>query len=296
MKNDVKTLLDEYREKTEEVLKDFEGLGKGLAQSRVFESMGYSLLAGGKRIRPALMMLFCRLCMSDVKKCAPFAAALEMIHTYSLIHDDLPCMDDDDMRRGKAANHKVYGEGMAMLAGDALLGFAFEYALENGVKCGNSEEVTLEAVKLLARYSGVYGMLGGQVIDVENGATDLESLLDMYEKKTACLLEAAAEIGVLVGGGRPEQMAAAKEYAKNVGIAFQICDDILDVESDAATLGKPTGSDAENGKVTAVTLLGLDGAREKAKEYSELANKVSAHFAEGFILRELTEYLLERKK
>ena len=264
--------------------------------SKVDEAMEYSLMAGGKRIRPILLMAAAEAVGSKGYNYLPVACGLEMIHTYSLIHDDLPCMDNDDLRRGKPTNHKVYGEAIATLAGDGLLGLAFETALENGKKAGNSADITLEATKILAHYSGVYGMLGGQVDDIEKTADDEKSLAEMYKKKTSCLLMAAAEIGVLAGGGDERQIKAARQYAENIGIAFQIRDDILDVCSDAATLGKNIGSDAACGKTTFVTLYGVDGAEQKARKYTKKALNAAKCFDSPEILHGLAEYLINRKK
>ncbi len=287
MKNSAKSRISEYAKRADELL------SAALSNdSEIFECMRYSVSAGGKRLRPAIMLLFCELVGGDASAAEPFAAALEMIHTYSLIHDDLPCMDDDDMRRGKPTNHKVYGEGMATLAGDALLGFAFETALS--ADC--APEIKAEAARLLAYYSGVFGMLGGQVTDIMQSAKDTASLAKMYEQKTSALLMAAAEIGVLVGGGDASKRSAAAEYAKNLGVAFQICDDILDVCASTQTLGKTAHSDDENGKTTFVTLLGVDGAKEAARQYTERALVSADAFENSEILRELAAMLLDRNK
>ncbi len=291
MKTDINAVLTEYASRAEEALRPYFA-----HDGKIFECMGYSVFAGGKRIRPALMMLFCEAVGGDVKRVYPFAAALEMIHTYSLIHDDLPCMDDDDLRRGRPTNHKVYGEGLATLAGDGLLGYAFETALEGGIKAGNSAETTIEAARLLAHYSGVFGMLGGQVDDIEKTASTLEALADMYEKKTACLLMAAAEIGVLAGGGDKHLRSAAREYAKNIGIAFQIEDDILDVISNEGELGKNIGSDNASGKITFASICGAEGAKEKAGEYTKKAQTAALEFEKSECLQAFADYLLNRKK
>lgn len=225
----------------------------------IYDAMHYSLMAGGKRIRPVLALETCRMCGGDVEKALPFACAVEMIHTYSLIHDDLPCMDDDDLRRGKPTNHKVYGEATAVLAGDALLTAAFEMMTEYGR--GLPAERVLEAVDCLSHAAGAAGMVGGQVLDMEGETRPLSvSELELTQSlKTGALIRAAAEIGCIVAGGTREQRDAVARYAQCIGRAFQVRDDMLDVISTDEVLGKPIGSDAENGKTTFVTALGLEG-------------------------------------
>ncbi len=294
MSSNIKEILAKYADMAEKELERIFAREKSAAEQKIFDAMGYSVFAGGKRIRPAIMMLFCRLCGGEAEKVLPFAAALEMIHTYSLIHDDLPCMDNDDLRRGKPTNHKVYGEGMAMLAGDGLLGLAFETMLSENV--GNDSAVTLEAARLVAHHSGLGGMLTGQVADVTGMPDGEESLVKMYSGKTSGLIKVAATVGALVGGGSGEQIKAAEEYAENIGIAFQICDDVLDVVSTNEELGKNVGSDKDNGKLTFVTLFGVDGALEKAGVYSAKACESAKYFDEGYLLQELAEYLLKRSK
>lgn len=294
MSSNIADILKNYAAEAERELERIFAHEKNEAEQKIFDAMGYSVFAGGKRIRPAIMMLFCRLCGGDIKRVMPFAAALEMIHTYSLIHDDLPCMDDDDLRRGKPTNHKVFGEGMALLAGDGLLGLAFETMLSGNV--GNKADITLEAARLIANYSGLGGMLTGQVSDVTGMPKDETSLVNMYSGKTSGLIKAAATVGALVGGGSDEQIKAAESYAENIGIAFQICDDVLDVVSTNEKLGKNVGSDSENGKLTFVTLFGAEGALERAAFYSEKARESVKYFDEGYLLDELAQYLLKRDK
>lgn len=225
----------------------------------IYDAMNYSLMAGGKRIRPVLTLETCRMCGGDVAAALPFACAVEMVHTYSLIHDDLPCMDDDDLRRGKPTNHKVYGEATAVLAGDALLTAAFEMMAEHrdGLDAGR----VLEAMDCLSHAAGAAGMIGGQMLDMEGEKRplSLEELKLMQSLKTGALISAAAELGCILAGGSCAQRQAVREYAQCIGRAFQVRDDMLDVTSTDAVLGKPIGSDAENGKTTFVTALGLEG-------------------------------------
>lgn len=261
-------------------------------QRQLFEAMRYSLLAGGKRIRPVLVLEFCRLCGGTWEHALDFAAAIEMVHTYSLIHDDLPCMDNDDMRRGKPSCHKAFGEATALLAGDALLTKAFEMLS----KAELPPERIVKAAAILSRCAGIDGMIGGQAVDLLNEvqAPDFSTLELTCRLKTAALLQAACLLGTAAAGS--DQMAdKAREYGLNLGLAFQIVDDILDVTGDSALLGKPVGSDAENGKTTFVTLCGLEKARELAEKYSRGAVEVLAQIPGSEDLSRLTEQLLLRK-
>ncbi len=234
------------------------------------EAMQYSLLNAGKRIRPILTLEFCRAAGSEPESAMPFACGVEMIHTYSLIHDDLPCMDNDDLRRGKASCHIKFGEDTALLAGDALQALAFETMLK-GSKLPAA--TTVKAALLLARACGAAGMVGGQVIDLQNeGKTvQLEDLREMDAGKTGAIIKAACMMGVVAGGGGDDLLGIAEAYAENIGIAFQITDDILDITGDEATMGKPVASDIYNVKSTYVSLMGLEGAQKEAARYTELA-------------------------
>ncbi len=236
-------------------------------------SMTYSLTAGGKRVRPLLVLSFAELCGGSAEAAMPFACAIEMIHTYSLIHDDLPCMDNDDLRRGKPTNHKVYGEAAALLGGNGLLTHAFEAVLSEKAVTLNGADTCVKAGRLLAQCAGVNGMLGGQIIDLEseNKQVSVERLRIMDEKKTGALIRAACLLGCLSAGATDGQMRAAEEYAAHIGLAFQIVDDILDVVSDAETLGKPIGSDRENNKSTYVSLLGIEECRRLSRELTDKA-------------------------
>ena len=265
---------------------------------KLVASMKYSLTAGGKRVRPMLVMEFCRLCGGKEEAAIPFACAIEMIHTYSLIHDDLPCMDNDDLRRGRPTNHKVYGEAVALLAGSGLLGLAFETALSPRAVELNGYEKCARAAAVLAEYSGPRGMLGGQVIDIESEGKKVSAdhLEVMDLKKTGALMVASCLLGCISAGASEEQMNAAKEYAENIGIAFQIVDDILDKTSSTQELGKPVGSDEENDKSTYVSLLGIEKCREISRELTEKAVKaLSAFDAPSDELSDFAFYLLNRQ-
>lgn len=260
---------------------------------KMLEAMSYSLENGGKRIRPLLTLEFCRVCGESPEKALPFACALEMIHTYSLIHDDLPCMDDDDMRRGKPSNHKVFGEANALLAGDGLLTLAFETALSADIDADKK----CSAALVLAKAAGCSGMIAGQVMDLENegkkAALDEVSATDRL--KTGELIRAAALLGCIAAGADEEKKKAATEYCDNIGLAFQIVDDILDVTSDDITLGKPVGSDSENEKSTYVSLLGLEKSKELADELTQKAKAALEIFGkEKDFLAQLADKLASR--
>ncbi len=258
--------------------------------------MKYSLEAGGKRVRPQLVFEFSRLCGGSDDAAAPFACAVEMIHTYSLIHDDLPCMDDDDLRRGKPSNHKVYGEDIALLAGDALLTLAFETLSSDRAAILSGDRACRLAAKTLAAYAGANGMVGGQVIDLksENTNAPLEVLREMDYKKTACLIKAACELGCIAANADDEQRKAASLYGECIGIAFQIQDDILDRTSTDAELGKPVGSDVENSKSTYVSLLGIERCRELVDELTQQALEALGAFSAD--TTELKKFALDLAK
>jgi geranylgeranyl diphosphate synthase type II len=263
----------------------------------LFESMEYSVRNGGKRVRPLLTLLFCDACGGDVKAALPMAEAVEYIHTYSLIHDDLPCMDNDDFRRGKPSNHKVYGEAMALLAGDGLLTAAFERIAVWGQAGLYSAETAVRAITELSAYAGSRGMIGGQVIDIQNEnkpdiSFDTLRLLD--DLKTGALIEAACALGCIAAGADEEKILSAKRFASGIGLAFQIKDDILDVTGSLEKLGKMTGSDVENGKTTYVTLLGVEKCQQLVDELTEEALKELDSFQNNEALKEYAEYLAKR--
>jgi geranylgeranyl diphosphate synthase type II len=242
--------------------------------------MRYSLLAGGKRLRPAFVFDFCRMCGGEWKDAVDFAASVEMIHTYSLIHDDLPCMDNDDYRRGKLTNHKVYGEAVAVLAGDALLTAAFHQLS----KAPYSAETRIKAVSVLAQCAGELGMVGGQVLDMqsEQRQCTAQEVIDIQSRKTGALIRAACMLGVLAGNGSDEQIHAASEFATHLGLAFQIRDDMLDVIGDEKELGKAVGMDEH--KNTYVQLYGITQCDKMVREHTEIA----LHALKAF---ENTEYI-----
>ncbi len=260
-------------------------------QQRLFEAMRYSLLAGGKRLRMVLCMEFCRVCGGDVARVMPFAAGVELVHTYSLIHDDLPCMDNDDFRRGKPANHKVYGEAMAVLAGDGLLTAAFTRLASAKLPAGR----VVQAVGILSKCAGELGMVGGQALDMASEERELtrREVLEIQTRKTGRLICAACCLGVTGAGGTQAQLEAAAYYANQLGIAFQIRDDILDVVGDGAKLGKATGADGK--KNTFVKLYGLDRCREMVDEFTARALEALEPFdGRADFLRELAKFLAKR--
>lgn len=262
----------------------------------VINAMRYSLMLGGKRLRPVLLLEFCRLVCGEYKKALNFACALEMIHTYSLIHDDLPCMDDDEMRRGKPSCHIAFSESTALLAGDGLLTYAFETALtEDSVEADKK----VKAANVLANLSGIHGMIGGQVIDLESEGknADFKTIEKMYSLKTGALIRAAANIGCIIGGATKEQLNAADIYAKNIGLAFQIVDDILDITSTSEELGKKVGSDSKLQKSTYVSYYGLEESQKLVEELTSKAILALDSFnGDKTFLIELAKMLQHRRK
>lgn len=260
-------------------------------QSVLFDSARYSLLAGGKRLRPVMVYDFCRMCGGDWKNATGFAAALEMVHTYSLIHDDLPAMDNDDFRRGKPTNHKVYGEGIAILAGDALLTAAFNQLVHPDL----SADTKIRAVEYLSSCAGETGMVGGQVLDImsEKRECTEQEILDIQSRKTGALIRAACVLGVLAGGGSSEQEYAAAEFADHLGLAFQIRDDMLDVIGDAQKLGKAVGTDEH--KNTFVRLYGLDKCAELVASHTDAAIKALEAFDHPEFMEQLARSLTARE-
>ena len=293
MNNYTKKALNEYISFTESTLKKFSYKNKLGLQSSVADAMDYSLEAGGKRIRPVLVLAFCHMCGGDYRKAAAPAAAIEMIHTFSLIHDDLPCMDNDDFRRGKPSCHKKFGEACAVLAGDALAIRPFQVIAESEL----NDSMKIKLIAELACSSGAEGMIGGQIIDMENeqrSTVNGENLRMMYALKTGRLIKTSCVMGCIAAEASDEQVKNAEEYAHCLGLAFQIIDDILDVTGDEAALGKPIGSDAEENKTTFVTLYGIENAREEAVKLTDKAMKILGRFDNNEFLIELTKYLLDR--
>lgn len=271
--NNFENRLEKKVIEIENIIKSFLPKEEG-HQKIVIEAMNYSMNAGGKRIRPMLMQLTYELFGGTGEVIKPFMAAMEMIHTYSLIHDDLPSMDNDEYRRGRKTTHIVYGEAMAILAGDGLLNFAFETACKGFQMDGNLESVA-KAITLLSKKSGIYGMIGGQTLDIcaeeRKILLDEEQVLFIHKNKTAALIEGSMMIGAILAGATEEQVEIAEKIAYSVGIAFQIRDDILDVTSSLEVLGKLTGSDDKNNKMTYVTLKGLEESKNDVERLSKKA-------------------------
>ena len=281
----------EYREYIEAYLKDWYVRFHDEPQSKLFEAVEYSLLAGGKRLRPIFAFEFCRMCGADWKKAAPLAAAVEMVHTYSLIHDDLPCMDNDDYRRGRLTNHKVYGEAMAVLAGDALLTDAFCVASTADLE-GKS---MADAIGILSECAGSLGMVGGQVLDIlaeERECTEQE-ILDIQSRKTGRLVNAACALGAIAGGASEAQFDAACRFAASLGLAFQIRDDMLDVIGTKEEMGKGVGTD-EN-KNTFVRLYGLEKCEELVQKYMQSAIDALQVFDDNVYMSQLALSLTDRR-
>ena len=280
-----------YRQVIEEYLAKWIKKFDQEPQKQLYDAMAYSLLSGGKRLRPILTLEFCRLCCGDWNKALPFAGAIEMIQTYSLIHDDLPAMDNDDYRRGKLTNHKVYGEGMAILAGDALLSDAFACAASADLP-GN--DIAL-AVSVLAENIGSLGMVGGQVLDIMSEQRELseQEVLDIQSRKTGALIKASCALGVIAGGGNKEQLQAACDFAELLGLAFQIRDDMLDVIGTQEEMGKGVGTDAM--KNTFVRLYGLPKCEELVEQYTNLAIEHLKVFCDTEYIITLAKSLTGRK-
>ena len=292
---------EEYQKRTElieDILEKYLPEQKGY-QRIITEAMEYSLMAGGKRLRPMLMRESFELFGGKGKVIEPFMAAIEMIHTYSLVHDDLPAMDNDDYRRGRKTTHVVYGEDMGILAGDALLNYAFETACSAFELEPEKSLVIGRALKILADKAGIYGMIGGQVVDVkESGHKITGDMLDfIYRLKTGALIEASVMIGAVLAGASDEEILKIEEIAGKVGMAFQIQDDILDVTSTTEMLGKPIHSDEKNEKTTYVTLRGIEESRKEVKRLtSEALDTLKGLKYENAFLNELLEWLVYREK
>jgi len=293
---DLKSYLAERKRLVDSALERIFPVAAGL-QKQVIEAARYSLFAGGKRLRPILCLAAADVAGGRLEPVVPAACALEMIHTYSLIHDDLPAMDNDDFRRGVPTNHKVFGEAIAVLAGDALLTEAFEFLAASG-DAGVPEERVIKVIRIAVKASGYRGMIGGQVIDLEceNRKVDLATVEYMHIHKTGALLSASLEIGALLGGGDESLIRAMRDFGHHLGLAFQITDDLLDVEGDAALMGKTPGSDAARNKMTYPALLGLAQSREAAREHVDRSLAALDSYGEpAEALRAIARYLLVRK-
>lgn len=281
--------IDQYRAAVEDALQA--QFTRQLPQKRLFDAMRYSLLAGGKRIRPVLTLEFCRVCGGDWRSALPFACAMEMVHTYSLIHDDLPCMDNDDYRRGRLTNHKIFGEALAVLAGDGLLTAAFETI----ASASADPAAAIQAVRVLSEQAGELGMVGGQVLDMEAQTQELteQGVYDIQRRKTGALIVAACQLGVIAAHGSQQQLDAAKTYAQELGLAFQIRDDMLDVLGDADKLGKATHMDAN--KNTFVRLYGIGTCAKMIEQKTQAAIDALACFDDAAFLTEMARRLALRE-
>lgn len=285
-----KNMMTAYKETIEQFLEKACFVYDHEPQKELFSAMRYSLLAGGKRLRPVFVYDFCKMCGGQWEKATHFAAAIEMIHTYSLIHDDLPCMDDDDFRRGAPTNHKVYGEAMAVLAGDALLTAAFRFLSQADF----SADTRIKAVDVLAECAGELGMVGGQVLDIksEERVCTEQEVLDIQNRKTGALIRAACVLGVLAGNGTETQIDAASSFASHIGLAFQIRDDMLDVVGNAQELGKAVGVDGN--KNTFVRLYGLEKCSELVNYHTQEAIKSLSAFNDTEFMSNLSLQLTQR--
>lgn len=289
--------LTKRTEDAERVIKDFLPAEEGFARTMA-QAMNYSMLAGGKRLRPILIQETYRLFGGEGKVVEPFMAGMEMIHTHSLIHDDLPALDNDDYRRGRLTTHKVYGEAMGVLSGVALLNYAYETMLQ-AFSLTEDQDRVIRALRVMAEKTGIHGMLGGQSVDVENDGKPLEKeMLDyIYRNKTSALIEASMVTGAILAGADEHEVSVVEEAARNIGLAFQIQDDILDVISTDEELGKPVHSDEKNNKVTYVTLFGIEKASEQVEMLSEKAVELLKSLNKNNeFLYLLIEKLIKRRK
>ncbi len=296
----MKILMETYIDTIEKALAKYLPSDSNPAQSNLSKAMEYSLMAGGKRIRPVLLIEFYKICGGkNIEDVLPFACAIEMIHTYSLIHDDLPCMDNDYMRRGKPSNHIAFGEDIALLAGDALLNLAFETMLSNANTKSIPTENVIRAAGILAKGSGFYGMIGGQALDLYNESKkiDIDVLKDTDNKKTGALIKAACSMGCVLASADEKKINAAEKYAECLGLAFQIVDDILDITADQKELGKPIKSDLANEKSTYVSILGLKRSKEIVNELTQKSIAALNEFDDDPVfLRNIAIQLSKRRK
>jgi geranylgeranyl diphosphate synthase type II len=289
--------LDRKTKFVEEKVYDFLPKEEG-KQKIIFEAMNYSVKAGGKRLRPLLMLETAKLFCDETENIFPFMAAIEMIHTYSLVHDDLPAMDNDEFRRGKKTTHAQYGEDLGILAGDGLLNLAYEVMSDAIIEADDSKKAA-KAFQIIAKKAGAFGMVGGQTVDIisEGKEIDLDTIMYIHNLKTAALIEASMMAGAVLGGADNEEIGIVEKIAKNIGIAFQIQDDILDITSTTEVLGKPVMSDEKNHKITYVSICGLDKSKENVAKYSEEAmNLLDGLHRENLFLKQLIIKLINREK
>ncbi|MDD2496012.1 MAG: polyprenyl synthetase family protein [Tissierellia bacterium] len=268
---------------------------KNNPQKMLYESMNYSLLSGGKRLRPILMIGAYEIFDNNIEKVMPFACAMEMIHTYSLIHDDLPAMDDDDYRRGRLSNHKMFNEATAILAGDALLNKAFEVALETIEKYDLDVKRAAKALSVIGKSSGTEGMIGGQIVDINGKFNNIDELKYMYSLKTGAIIRSSVVAGAILGGAKEEEIFFLEKYAELLGLAFQIEDDILDIIGTQEKLGKPIGSDVANEKITYLSFIDIEEAKKHVQQYTDEAiDNLNIFAGKGIYLSELAKYLTNR--
>lgn len=289
--------LDSKTKYIEEKVYDFLPKEEG-KQKIIFEAMNYSVKAGGKRLRPLLMLETAKLFSDETENIFPFMAAIEMIHTYSLVHDDLPAMDNDEFRRGKKTTHAKYGEDLGILAGDGLLNLAYE-VMSDGIIEADDTMKAAKAFQIIAKKAGAFGMVGGQTVDIisEGKEIDLDTIMYIHNLKTAALIEASMMAGAVLGGADEKEIEIVEKIAKNIGIAFQIQDDILDITSTTEVLGKPVMSDEKNHKITYVSICGLDKSKENVAKYSEEAmNLLDGLHRENLFLKQLIIKLINREK
>lgn len=294
---ELKAYLSERKQRVDAYLEESFPVAAGLEKS-VVDAARYSLFAGGKRLRPILCLASAEVVGGSLDTVMPVAAALEMIHTYSLIHDDLPAMDNDDYRRGQPTNHKVFGEAIAILAGDALLTEAFDFIAAIGANGRFKAEEILNVIRIVVKAAGYRGMIGGQVIDLESEGRDVDitTVEYMHIRKTGALISASLEVGAILGGGTEQKVAALKRYGHHLGLAFQITDDLLDLEGEAEVMGKTPGSDLARNKKTYPALLGMARSKESARQHVAEGLKSLGIFGEiADPLRAIAEYLLVRK-
>lgn len=289
--------LDSKTKYVEDIVYNFLPKEEG-KQKIILEAMNYSVKAGGKRLRPLLMLETAKLFCEKIDSIFPFMAAIEMIHTYSLVHDDLPAMDNDEYRRGKKTTHAKYGEDLGILAGDGLLNLAYEVMSDAIIEADDSAKAA-KAFQIIAKKAGVFGMVGGQTVDIisEGKEIDLDTIMYIHNLKTAALIEASMMAGAILGGADNEEIGIVEKIAKNIGIAFQIQDDILDITSTTEVLGKPVMSDEKNHKITYVSICGLDKSKENVAKYSEEAmNLLDGLHRENLFLKQLIIKLINREK
>ena len=295
---DLKSYLNEKRMIVDEALRGFFPEPQG-PSADVIRAMTYSLFAGGKRLRPILCLAGAEAVGGEGQDAIPVACAIELIHTYSLIHDDLPVMDDDDMRRGRPSNHKVFGEAVALLAGDALLTEAFRLMTHTDSTTRVKPHTLLNVIRLISTAAGYKGMVGGQVVDVQSEGKEVApSLVEfIHTYKTGALIAASVTSGAILGGGEESQVDAITAYGQKTGLAFQISDDVLDIEGDSHVLGKGVGGDAERGKITYPAVLGLSRSKEIQREFVDLAiESIKSFDHRANPLRQIARYIIERKR